>query len=408
MTLFQELKRRGLIAQTSHESEIETLLNKGSVKFYTGFDATADSLHIGGLLQLVTMRRFQLAGHYPIALLGTATSLIGDPTGKTDMRKMLTAEEVADNAARFIVQMEKFLDFSDGKAETVKNGDWFGDIKYLDFLGEIGRHFSVNKMLTAECFKSRFEGKGLSFLEFNYMLLQSYDFLHLFRTKGVTLQLGGDDQWSNILAGADLVRRAERGEAYAMTFTLITTSDGRKMGKTEKGALWLDPKKCAPYDFYQYFRNVDDADVINLLKWLSFVPIEDIERMEREMKGSALNDAKELLAFELTKMVHSEEEAVGCRDAARSVFGGGVSDGMPTTEVEDGEVNIVELLLLTGLAPSQSEGRRLIAQGGVSVNDKKIDSPDEIIAIGDAAIIKKGKKAYHRAVNKHAVNKHKE
>jgi tyrosyl-tRNA synthetase len=401
MTLFEELKRRGLVAQTSHEKEIEELLNKGRVKFYTGFDATADSLHIGGLLQLVTMRRFQLAGHCPVALMGTATSLIGDPTGKTDMRKMLSPDEISHNAERIRGQTAKFIDFSDGEAEVVQNGDWFADIKYLDFLGEIGRHFSVNKMLTAECFKSRFEGKGLSFLEFNYMLLQSYDFLHLYRTKGVTLQLGGDDQWSNILAGADLVRRVERGEAFGMTFTLITTSDGRKMGKTEKGALWLDADKCPPYDFFQYFRNVGDADVINLLKWLSFLPIDKIEEMERSMEGAALNEAKVTLAFELTKMVHSEETAIKCRAAAESVFGnGGVSDDMPTTEAEGDEFNIVELLVLTGLVPSKSEGRRLVVQGGVTVNDVKISEPDEIIRIGDAAVIKKGKKTFHRIIKR--------
>ncbi|MDR2559495.1 MAG: tyrosine--tRNA ligase, partial [Oscillospiraceae bacterium] len=337
MTLFQELKARGLIAQMSHPEEIEELLNTESVSFYTGFDATADSLHIGGLLQLVTMRRFQLAGHKPYALLGTATSLIGDPTGKTELRKMLTQEEINHNCERFREQMERIIDFTDGNAEIVRNGDWFADIKYLEFLGQIGRHFSVNKMLTAECFRSRYEGKGLSFLEFNYMLLQSYDFLHLFRTKGIKLEMGGDDQWSNILAGADLVRRVDGEKAYALTFRLITTSDGVKMGKTEKGALWLAADKCSPYDFYQYFRNVDDADVINLFKWLTFVPIEEIEAMNLD-SGAKFNEAKARLAYEMTKIVHGSEEAEKTHNAAKNVFSGsGESADMPTTVLEESD-----------------------------------------------------------------------
>ncbi|MCL2054732.1 MAG: tyrosine--tRNA ligase [Oscillospiraceae bacterium] len=399
MTLFEELKRRGLIAQANHEKEIEELLNNESVSFYIGFDATADSLHIGHYLVITVMKRMQLAGHKPFALLGTATTMIGDPTGKTDMRKMLTPEEIEANAGNFIRQMSKFIDFSDGKAESVKNGDWFGDMKYLEFLRNIGRYFSVNQMLTAECFKSRLEGKGLSFLEFNYMLLQSYDFLHLYKTKNVKLQLGGDDQWSNMLGGTDLVRRIEQKSVYAMTFTLLGTKEGNKMGKTERGALWLDPEKCPPYDFYQYWRNVDDGDVMKCLKMLTFLPIEEIEEMESTMQGAALNEAKEILAFELTKTVHSEEEAVKCREAARKVFGGGgASDDMPSTSVNEEELTIIDLLVLTGLAPSKSEGRRLVTQGGISVDEVKIENPNQFIRIEDFVIIKKGKKVFHKAV----------
>ena len=304
MTLFEELKRRGLIAQSTHEKEIEKLLNNEKMSFYIGFDATADSLHIGHFLQLVVMKHMQNAGHKPIVLLGTGTTMIGDPTGKTDMRKMLTNEEINYNAERFKEQMSRFIDFSEGKAEIVRNGDWLMEMNYIDFLRTVGRHFSVNKMLSAECFKSRLE-KGLSFLEFNYMLMQSYDFLYLYQNKGVKLELGGDDQWSNILGGVDLIRRVEQGEAYGMTFTLLTTKEGKKMGKTEKGALWLDADKCSPYDFYQYWRNVSDDDVINCMKLLTFLPIEEIEEMERKYSGNELNKIKEILAFELTKMVHS-------------------------------------------------------------------------------------------------------
>lgn len=401
MTLFEEFKRRGLIAQMTHEKEIEELLNSEKVSFYIGFDATADSLHVGHFLQLVVMKHMQKAGHKPVALLGTATTMIGDPTGKTDMRKMLTIEEINSNAECFRKQMSKFIDFSEGEAEIVKNGDWMLDMNYIDFLREIGRHFSVNQMLTYECFKSRLEGNGLSFLEFNYMLMQSYDFLHLFRTKNVKLELGGNDQWSNMLGGVDLIRRIEQKPAFAMTFTLLTTKEGKKMGKTEKGALWLDPEKCSPYDFYQYWRNVSDDDVINCLKLLTFLPIEEIEEMERTMQGAGLNKAKEILAFEVTKMVHSEDEAAKCRDAARNVFGGsGNSDDMPTTEVTSGEMNILDLLTETGLAPSKSEGRRLVIQGGISVNDVKIDNPNDIVKIDDFVIIKKGKKIFHKVINK--------
>lgn len=404
MTLFEELKRRGLIAQMTHEKEIEELFNSGEkISFYIGFDATADSLHVGHFLQLVVMKHMQNAGHKPIALLGTATTMIGDPTGKTDMRPMLTVDEINHNAECFKNQMSKFIDFSDGKAEIVKNGDWMLDMNYIEFLRNVGRYFSVNQMLTAECFKTRLE-KGLSFLEFNYMLMQSYDFLYLYQNKGVKIELGGNDQWSNILGGVDLVRRVEKGEAYGMTFTLLTTKEGKKMGKTEKGALWLDPEKCSPYDFFQYWRNVDDADVINCLKLLTFIPIEEIEKMEKTMEGAQLNKAKEILAFEVTKMVHGEEEANKCLKAARDVFSGaGNSVDMPTTEIaesdlDNGQIGILTLLVKAGLASSNGEGRRLVQQGGISVNDRKITDPSVKIEISGEVIIKKGKKVFHKVV----------
>lgn len=406
MTLFEEFKRRGLIAQTTNEKEIENLLNNKKVAFYIGFDATADSLHVGHFLQLVVMKRMQMAGHKPLALLGTATTMIGDPTGKTDMRKMLTVEEINYNAERFKQQMEKFVDFSDGKAEIVKNGDWFLDMNYIKFLRDIGSKFSVNQMLTAECFKSRLEGKGLSFLEFNYMLMQSYDFLHLFQNYDAVLELGGNDQWSNMLGGVDLIRRVEGKEAYAMTFTLLTTKEGKKMGKTEKGALWLDKEKCSVNDFFQYWRNVSDNDVINCLKLLTFIPIEEIEEMERTLSGAELNKAKELLAFEVTKMVHGEEEANKVLQSAKNVFSGaGVDENMPTTELSltdllDGSIGILNLLVATKLASSNSEARRLVVQNGISVDDVKVTDPKAQITIGDGIIIKKGKKVYHRVVLK--------
>lgn len=400
MTLFQELKRRGLIAQMTHADEIEKLLDSQKISFYIGFDATADSLHVGHFLQLVVMKHMQRAGHKPIALLGTATTMIGDPTGKTDMRKILTTDEINHNAECFRKQMERFIDFGEGKARIIRNGDWFFDMKYLEFLRDIGRHFSVNKMLTAECFKTRLE-KGLSFLEFNYMLLQSYDFLHLYRTLDVKLQLGGDDQWSNIIHGADLVRRVEGGDAYGMTFTLLTTKEGNKMGKTEKGALWLDAEKCSPYDFYQYWRNVDDADVIKCLKLLTFIPIEEIEEMEKNLEGSALNIAKERLAFEVTSMVHSEEEAIKVQNAALAVFGGGGSDAnMPSTELDKGEYGILDLLVASELASSKGEGRRLIQQGGISIDEVKVTDANSTINLDKEFIIKKGKKVFHKVLPK--------
>lgn len=403
MTLFQELKRRGLIAQMSHEKEIEELLNTEKISFYIGFDATADSLHIGHLLQLVVMKHMQKAGHTPVALLGTGTTLIGDPTGRTDMRKMLTADDINHNADCFRKQMSRFIEFGEnaGQAQMVQNGDWLLKLNYLEFIRDIGVHFSVNKMLTAECYRSRFE-KGLSFFEFNYMLLQSYDFLHLYRTKQVKLQLGGDDQWSNILAGADLIRRVEKGDAFAMTFTLLATKDGKKMGKSQKGALWLDPEKCAPYEFYQSFRNTDDNEVIKKLKMLTFLPVEEIEDMEKSLSGAGLNEAKQVLAFEMTKMVHGEEQAKRAEEAAKNVFSGsGVSENMPSFKVPenllgDGKIGILDLLVLTKLSGSKRDARTIIEQGGVFADDKKITNVNTKIDLNEAdfIVIKKGKKNF--------------
>lgn len=405
MTIFEELKRRGLIAQMTNEEKIKELLDtQKGVKFYIGFDATADSLHVGHFLQLVVMKRLQMAGHIPVALLGTGTTMVGDPTGKTDMRKMLSVEDINYNAECFKRQMSKFIEFGEGKAIMARNGDWLLNMNYIEFLRDIGRHFSVNKMLTAECFKSRLE-RGLSFLEFNYMLMQSYDFLHLNKHYDVKMQLGGDDQWSNIINGVDLIRRVEGKEAYGMTFKLLATKEGKKMGKTEKGALWLDPEKCSPYDFFQYWRNVSDDDVINCLKLLTFIDIEEIEAMEK-WQGSELNKAKEILAFELTKMVHSEEEAQKCLDAAKAIFGAGTaSSDMPTTEISDadfvdGKVSVLDLLVKTALCPSKGEARRLVIQGGVAINDKKVEAPTLTLTKDDFndgfIVIKKGKKVFHK------------
>ncbi len=406
MTVFEELKRRGLIAQSTNEEEIQRLLDKEQVTFYIGFDATADSLHVGHFLQLVIMKRLQLAGHKPIALLGTGTTMIGDPTGKTDMRKMMTPEEINYNAECFRRQMEKFIDFGEGKAQLVRNGDWLLNMNYIEFLRDVGVYFSVNRMLTAECFKSRME-RGLSFLEFNYMLMQSYDFLHLYNEMGCKLELGGDDQWSNIINGVDLVRRVKQETVYGMTFTLLTTKEGKKMGKTEKGALWLDPEKTSPYDFFQYWRNVGDDDVINCLKLLTFVPIEEIEAMEA-WEGSALNQAKELLAYEVTKMVHGEEEAEKALKAAKEIFlSGGVSADMPSTQLTeadftDGKIGLLTLLVKTGLCSSNGDARRQVQQGGVAVDDEKIADPafqvsKEQFEKGHV-ILKKGKKTFHKIV----------
>jgi len=405
MTVFEELKRRGLIAQMTHEKEIEELLNGKGVPFYIGFDATADSLHVGHFLQLVVMSHMQKAGHIPIALLGTGTTMIGDPTGKTDMRKMLTVEEIEYNAECFKKQMSRFINFDDGKAMLVKNGDWLLKMNYIDFLRDVGVYFSVNKMLTYECYKTRLE-KGLSFLEFNYNLMQSYDFLHLNKELGCKLELGGNDQWSNILGGVDLVRRVQGEEVYGMTFTLLTTKEGKKMGKTENGALWLDAEKCSPYDFFQYWRNVSDDDVINCLKLITFIPIEEIEEMERTLNGSDLNKAKELLAFEVTKMVHSESDAIKARDAAKSVFAGaGNSDDMPSTEISDidftnGTIGILDLMIKTKLAPSKAEARRLVDGKGVSVDDVLVEKSTDTLKLDDFTkgyiIIRKGKKVFHK------------
>ena len=405
MTVFEELKRRGLIAQATHEDKIEELLNSEKVTFYIGFDATADSLHVGHFLHLVVMKHMQNAGHRPIALLGTGTTMIGDPTGKTDMRKMLTVEEIDHNAECFRRQMSRFIDFSDGKALVLRNGDWLKNMNYIEFLRDVGVHFSVNKMLTAECFKSRME-KGLSFLEFNYMLMQSYDFLHLNREHQCKLELGGDDQWSNILGGVDLVRRVEEEQVFGMTFTLLTTKEGKKMGKTEKGALWLDPEKTSPYEFFQYWRNVDDADVIRCMKLITFVPIEEIEEMEH-LTGSELNPVKERLAFEVTKMVHGEEEAQKAMEAAKSLFAaGGESADMPSTDLSeadltDGEIGLLTLLVKTGLCPSNAEARRLVTGGGVMIDGEKAAAPTQTISraqLEQGVVLKKGKKVYHKVV----------
>ena len=404
--VFDILKERGLIAQTTHEDEIRELLGKEKVTFYIGFDPTADSLHVGHFLQMVVMRHMQNAGHRPIALVGGGTGMVGDPSGRTDMRQMMTVETINHNCECFKKQLSSIVDFSDGKAVMVNNADWLRDLNYIEFLRDIGSCFSVNEMLRAKCFQTRLE-KGLSFIEFNYMLMQSYDFLQLYKNYGCKLELGGDDQWSNILGGIDLVRRKENGQVYGMTFTLLTTSDGKKMGKTAKGALWLDPEKVSPYDFYQYWRNVDDADVCRLLKMVTFVPMEEIREMER-WEGAELNRAKARLAFEVTKLVHGEEEALKAKQTAEGIFGGaGNSGDMPSTELNLSELAeetpLLDIMLAAKLIPSKGEGRRLITQGGVSVDDVKIAEPTHTIAkesLIKGIVIKKGKKVYHRVTAK--------
>jgi len=402
--VYDVLLERGLIAQTTHEAEIRELLGKEKVTFYIGFDPTADSLHIGHFLQMVVMKHMQDHGHRPIALIGGGTAHIGDPSGRSDMRQMMTKEIIDHNSNCFKKQLSCLVDFSDDKALMVNNADWLLDLNYVEFLRDIGACFSVNKMLTAECFKQRLE-KGLSFLEFNYMLMQSYDFLMLNRKYDCKIELGGDDQWSNILGGIELCRRKDQKQTYGMTFTLLTTSDGKKMGKTQKGALWLDPEKCKPYDFYQYWVNVGDADVIRCLKLVTFVPMDEIREMEK-WEGAELNKAKKRLAYEVTKMVHGEEIANQVQAAADAVFaGGGVSADMPTTEVDTLEgKGILDLLVETKLLPSKGEARRLVQQGGVSVNDEKVTDPTMMLNNGmigeDGLIIKKGKKVFHRVILK--------
>ncbi len=403
MTLFEELKRRGLLAQLTDEEEIKELINNGKATFYIGFDPTADSLHVGHFMALCLMKRLQMAGNKPIALLGGGTAMIGDPSGKSDMRKMMTKETINHNVECFKKQMSRFIDFSDGKALVVNNGDWLLDLNYVDVLREVGAHFSVNKMLTFECYKQRME-RGLTFLEFNYMIMQSYDFYKLYTDYGCNMQFGGDDQWANMLGGTELIRKKLGKDAYAMTITLLLNSEGKKMGKTEKGAVWLDPEKTSPYDFFQYWRNVGDDDVIKCLKMLTFIPIEEIENMEKTMEGAELNKAKEILAYELTKMVHGSEEADKCIKAARDVFSGaGNSENMPTTginadDLENNQIGILTLLVKTGLASSNGEGRRLVQQGGISVNDTKIFDPTIKIDLSNEIIIRKGKKVFHKAV----------
>ncbi len=405
MTVFEELKRRGLIAQLTDEKEIEELVNNGKATFYIGFDPTADSLHVGHFMALCLMKRLQMAGNKPIALLGGGTGMIGDPSGKTDMRKMLTKETIQHNVECFKKQMSRFIDFSDGKAMVVNNADWLLDLNYVDVLREVGAHFSVNKMLTFECYKQRME-RGLTFLEFNYMIMQSYDFYKLFTDYGCNMQFGGDDQWANMLGGTELIRKKLGKDAYAMTITLLLNSEGKKMGKTEKGAVWLDPEKTSPYDFFQYWRNVGDADVIKCLKMLTFVPIEEIEEMEKTMEGAQFNKAKELLAYELTKLVHGQEEADKALEAARALFSSNTSsENMPSTEIGadelvDGGMNILDLLVRCGLTPSKSEGRRLVTQNGIAVNDVKFTDPKGSVDLSQEVIIKKGKKVFHKVIVK--------
>ena len=402
MTLYEELVRRGLIAQVTDEKEISEMINNGKATFYIGFDPTADSLHVGHFMALCLMKRLQMAGNKPIVLIGGGTAMIGDPSGKTDMRKMMTKETIDHNVECFKKQMSRFIDFSEDKAIVVNNGDWLLDLNYVDVLREVGACFSVNKMLTFECYKQRME-RGLTFLEFNYMIMQSYDFYMLFRKYGCNMQFGGDDQWANMLGGTELIRKKLGKDAHAMTITLLLNSEGKKMGKTVSGAVWLDPEKTSPYDFFQYWRNVDDADVIKCLKMLTFVPIEQIEEMEKTMQGAELNKAKELLAYELTKLDHGEEEAEKALAAAKAIFAnGGASADMPSTEIPaaelDGGINILDLLVKTGLCPSKSEGRRLVQQNGIAVDDVKVTDPNAVITINDSVVIKKGKKIFHKAV----------
>ena len=404
MTLFEELQRRGLLAQLTDEEEIKELINAGKATFYIGFDPTADSLHVGHFMALCLMKRLQMAGNKPIALLGGGTGMIGDPSGKTDMRKMLTKETINHNVECFKKQMSRFIDFSDGKALVVNNADWLLDLNYVDVLREVGACFSVNKMLTFECYKQRME-RGLTFLEFNYMIMQSYDFYKLFTDYGCNMQFGGDDQWANMLGGTELIRKKLGKDAYAMTITLLLNSEGKKMGKTEKGAVWLDPEKTSPYDFYQYWRNVADADVIKCLKMLTFVPIEEIEEMEKHMEGAEYNKAKELLAYELTKLVHGEEEANKADAAAKAIFaGGGDSDDMPSTTLTaddvdaDNKIGILTLLVKCGLCPSNGEARRLVTQNGIAVNGEKFTDPKGLVDLSEPVTIKKGKKIFHKAL----------
>jgi len=405
MTTFEELRRRGLLAQLTDEKEIEELVNAGKATFYIGFDPTADSLHVGHFMALCLMKRLQMAGNKPIVLIGGGTAMIGDPTGKTDMRKMMTPETIQHNVECFKKQMSRFIDFSEGKAIVVNNADWLMNLNYIEVLREVGAQFSVNRMLTAECYKQRLE-RGLSFLEFNYMIMQSYDFYQLFQKYGCNMQFGGDDQWSNMLGGTELIRRKLGKDAYAMTITLLLNSEGKKMGKTEKGAVWLDPEKTTPYEFFQYWRNVDDADVIKCLKMLTFVPVEQIEEMEKTMEGAQFNAAKELLAYELTKLVHGEEEAEKAKAAAKALFGGNGSDeNMPVAEIDsadlnDGSIGLLTLLVKAQLAPSVSEARRLVQQGGITVDDVKMSDSKAQITIGDGVIVRKGKKAFKKCIVK--------
>lgn len=399
MGIYEELQERGLIAQVTDEPLIRDLINGGKATFYIGFDCTADSLTAGHFMALTLMKRLQMAGNRPIALIGGGTTMIGDPSGRTDMRKMLTREDIDHNAECFKRQMSRFIEFGEGKAMMVNNADWLLNLNYVELLREVGACFSVNNMLRAKCYEQRME-KGLSFLEFNYMIMQSYDFYYLFKNYDCNLQFGGDDQWSNMLGGTELIRRKLGKDASAMTITLLTDSNGMKMGKTAGNAVWLDANKTSPYDFFQYWRNVDDADVIKCIKMLTFLPLEEIREMEK-WEGAMLNKAKEILAYELTKLVHGEEEANKALEAAKAVFGGaGSSENMPTAEFEAAQIGIIDALVGAGLAPSRGEARRLIQQGGVSVNDVKITDPAQTVDISGGAILKKGKKQFVKLIVK--------
>ncbi|MBA1336468.1 MAG: Tyrosyl-tRNA synthetase [Firmicutes bacterium] len=402
VNVYDVLQERGFIEQATHEEEVRELLGKESVTFYIGFDPTADSLHVGHFLQMITMSHMQRAGHRPIVLLGGGTTMVGDPSGKTEMRKLLTQEQIQSNAEKFKVQFSKLIDFSDGKALMVDNADWLLGLNYISFLRDIGRHFSINRMLSAECYKGRLE-TGLTFLEFNYMVMQSYDFLELYKRYNCKMQMGGNDQWSNILGGVDLIRKVEGGSAYGLTFTLLTTSEGKKMGKTESGAIWLDPEKTPPYDFYQYWRNVDDRDVEKCLSLLTFLPMEEVRRLS-SLKGAEINHAKEVLAYEVTKMVHGKEEADKAQAAAKALFAGGSDmEAVPTTEiprsrVKDG-IGILDLLIDVGLTSSKGEGRRLVQQGGLYLEEERVDDIELMLSeknfTDGKLMIRKGKKVYH-------------
>ena len=407
MTVFEELKARGLLAQLTDEEEIKELINNGKATFYIGFDPTADSLHVGHFMTLCLMKRLQMAGNKPIALIGGGTAMIGDPSGRSDLRTMMTTEQIDHNCECFKKQMSRFIEFGEGKAMMVNNADWLRDLNYIEFIRDIGVHFSVNRMLTAECYKQRME-KGLSFLEFNYMIMHSYDFLNLYERYGCNMQFGGDDQWSNMLGGTELIRRKLGKDAYAMTITLLLNSEGKKMGKTQKGAVWLDPNKTSPFEFYQYWRNVADADVLKCLRMLTFLPLEQIDEMDK-WEGSQLNQAKEILAYELTKLVHGKEEADKAQESARALFAGGNAAQMPTCELEeadfmDGQIDILGILVKSGLTASRSEARRAVEQGGVTVDNEKVTDikttyVPELLA-GEGIVVRRGKKNFKRVVMK--------
>ena len=404
MGIYEELQARGLIAQVTDEAEIRDLINRGGAKFYIGFDPTADSLHVGHFMALCLMRRLQMAGNRPVVLIGGGTGYIGDPSGRTDMRSMMTPETIAHNCDCFKRQMERFIEFGEDKAVMVNNADWLLKLNYIELLRDVGACFSVNNMLRAECYKQRME-KGLSFLEFNYMIMQSYDFYYLNEHYGCNMQFVGDDQWSNMLFGADLIRKKTGKDAYAMTITLLMNSEGKKMGKTAKGAVWLDPNKTTPYEFYQYWRNIDDADVMKCLKMLTFLPLEQIEEME-SWEGSRINEKKEILAYELTSLVHGQEEADKAKATSRAIFSGADSENMPTTEVEtsslsDGTITVLDLMVLGGLAPSRSEAKRLVIQGGVTMNDIKVEQIGAAVdaaALREGVVIRRGKKVFRKFI----------